>query len=92
MITKYIKSVKVSFNPFLESGRSARLFLARMPQQVKVDCKVLTKTSTEKPSIEVTFQDKIVMQADPDLMSLNDLKELFNTHSRKLAIKEAIKD
>lgn len=92
MITKYINSVKVKFNPFHNSGKASRLFLARMPQLVKIDCKVLPNTSTEKPSIEVIFKDKHVIKANPETMKLNDLKELFNKHSRKLAIEDAIKE
>ncbi|ODV80035.1 uncharacterized protein CANTADRAFT_225516 [Suhomyces tanzawaensis NRRL Y-17324] len=92
MITKYFTNVVVKFDPFTAGGRSARLFLARVPSSAKISCKVLTKTSTDKPSIEVTFRDKNVMKADPVNMNITELREYFDTHSRKLAIQDAIKE
>lgn len=92
MITKYFATVTVKFNPFVASGRSARLFLSRVPSTSKINCKVLTNNTTEVPLIEVTFKDKHVMKADPETMNISDLANYFNTHSRKLAIQDAIKD
>lgn len=92
MITKYFANVAVKFDPFSAGGRAARLFLARVPLSAKIDYKVLPKESTDKPEIKVTFKDKFVMEADPSEMNINDLRDHFNTHSRKLAIKDAISE
>ncbi|KAK6460020.1 mitochondrial 54S ribosomal protein YmL44 [Scheffersomyces coipomensis] len=78
MITKYFANVAVKFNPFSPGGVSARLFLSRVPSSAKLETKVLTANSKEKPEIQVTFKDKTVMTADPNTI--------------KLAIKEAISD
>ncbi|KAL6454377.1 MRPL44 54S ribosomal protein L44 [Candida maltosa Xu316] len=91
MITKYFANVVVRFNPFLPAGKSARLFLARVPAAAKVDCKVLTKP-TDEQEIQVTFKDKHVMKVNPSAMTLEDLSEYFDVHSRKLSIKESIND
>ncbi|KAK6459051.1 mitochondrial 54S ribosomal protein YmL44 [Scheffersomyces xylosifermentans] len=92
MITKYFANVAVKFDPFTTGGRAARLFLARVPSSAKIEYKVLPKNSTIKPEIQVTFKDKFVMKADPSEMNINDLRDYFNTHSRKLAIKDAISE
>lgn len=92
MITKYFTKVAVKFDPFAASSKPVRLFLARIPSQqrsgVAVDFKVLTKN--EKPSVSVTFKDKLVMEADPEVMTFEDLRSYFDGHSRKLAINQAI--
>mmetsp|Transcript_6961 Transcript_6961/g.6930 ORF Transcript_6961/g.6930 Transcript_6961/m.6930 type:complete len:99 (+) Transcript_6961:1967-2263(+) len=98
MITKYFTKVSVKFDPFTPSSRSARLFLSRIPPSMKgackIDYKVLTAScpASEKPVVEVTFKDKHVMQADPETMNFKDLSIHFDSHSRQLAIKEAISD
>lgn len=98
MITKYFTKVSVKFDPFTASSRSARLFLARIPPSMKgackIDYKVLTANSpvSEKPIVEVTFKDKHIMKADPEEMNFKDLSVFFDSHSRQLAIKEAISD
>lgn len=91
MITKYFANVLVKFNPFSNAGKSARLFLSRVPTGTKIDCKVLTKPS-DIQEIKVTFKDKHVMTANPATMRLADLSEYFDIHSRKLAIKDSIQD
>ncbi|CAK7893927.1 54S ribosomal protein L44, mitochondrial [[Candida] anglica] len=96
MITKYFTKVTVKFDPFAPSARPARLFLARIPPSLKGQCtvnhKILTATSpsTEKPTIEVTFKDKEVLKADPTKLDIKELIALFDSHSRKLVIKDSI--
>lgn len=98
MITKYFTKAIVKFDPFAVSAKPARLFLSRIPTSLKATCnvehKVLTKDSpaSEKPVILVTFKDKHVMNADPETMTFKEIQEHFNSHSRKLAIKESISD
>lgn len=96
MITKYFTRVSVKFDPFASSAKPVRLFLSRIPLSLKgsckVDFKVLTPTSQERPDIEVTFKDKHMLKADPNVMSFKDLATHFDGHSRKLAINEAISE
>jgi large subunit ribosomal protein L53 len=92
MITKYFTSVKVRFDPFSPSSRPARLFLSRLPSHTKVDLKVLPRDSTEEAFLEVTYKDKKVLKGDLNKMNIADLGQHFNSHSRKLAIEDAIKD
>lgn len=94
MITKYFTKVSVKFNPFTTGAKPARLFLSRIPTSLKAQCtvdyKVLTESSKEKPTVEVTFKDKHKMQVDPETMNFVELSNHFDGHSRKLAIKDAI--
>lgn len=96
MITKYFTRVSVRFDPFASSAKPARLFLSRIPLSLKGSCKVdfrvLTPSSQEKPGIEVTFKDKHTLKADPAVMSFKDVATHFDSHSRKLAINEAISE
>lgn len=94
MITKYFTKVSVKFNPFTPGAKPARLFLSRIPTSLKpqcaVDYKVLTELSKEKPVVEVTFKDKHKMEVDPEKVNFVELSNHFDSHSRKLAIKDAI--
>lgn len=94
MITKYFTKVAVKFDPFAASAKPVRLFLARIPSQQKSGCAVDFKilSGDEKPYVSVTFKDKHVMDADPETMSFQDIREHFDQHSRKLALKAAISD
>lgn len=98
MITKYFTKVSVKFNPFGPSARPARLLLSTIPLSMrgtcKIDFKVLTANSPakDKPIIEVTFKDKAVMKADPETMNFQEVSDLFDAHSRKLALKDAISE
>jgi len=96
MITKYFTKVVVKFDPFTASAKPARLFLSRIPSSMKgtclIDYKLLTKATptNEQPLIEVTFKDKHVMSADPEKMAFTEVTEYFNSHSRRLALKDAL--
>lgn len=96
MITKYFTKVSVKFDPFSISARPARLFLSTIPLTMRgaciIDYKILTSNSpsSEKPSIEVTFKDKVVMKADPQTMNFEEVRGHFDSHSRKLALQDAI--
>ncbi|KAK6205060.1 mitochondrial 54S ribosomal protein YmL44 [Scheffersomyces amazonensis] len=92
MITKYFTNVSVKFDPFSKGGRSARLFLARVPHSAKLETKVLTANSKDHQEISVTFKDKHIMKADPSKMKIDDLRDYFDSYSRKLVIKDAISD
>lgn len=93
MITKYFTKVSAKFNPFSATAKPARLFLARIPNQLKsgcqVDCKLLSSPS-DQPMIKVTFKDKHTMEIDPTDKNFEDIRALFDAHSRKLALQEAL--
>lgn len=94
MITKYFSKVTVKFNPFTPGAKPARLFLSRIPTSLKPQCsidfKVLGEGSVDKPLVEVTFKDKHKMSVDPEKVNFVELSNQFDSHSRKLAIQEAI--
>lgn len=93
MITKYFTKVTARFDPFTATAKPARLFIARIPTLLKsgcqVDCKLLNN-STEKPIIKVVFKDKKTMELDPTDKTFDDMRAYFDTHSRKLALQDAI--
>ncbi|KAI5954552.1 MRPL44 [Candida jiufengensis] len=93
MITKYFTNVSIKFNPFTPGAKSARIFLSRMPSTTKIDYKVLNGDSKDQQQeIKIVFKDKHVMKADPSEMNVADLTDYFNSHSRKLAIKDSIQE
>ena len=93
MITKYFTKVTVRFDPFSAGAKAARNFLTRIPPSMKGQCvinhKVLTSAS-EQSIIEVTYKDKFVTQVDPTKLNFKEVAAHFDTHSRKLAIQDAI--
>lgn len=98
MIIKYFTKVTVKFDPFTAGARPSRTFLSMLPLSIRSSCKVEYKVLTanssakEKPVVEVTFKDKQMIKADPEKMSFKDLAEHFDSHSRQLAIKDAISE
>lgn len=92
MITKYFSSVVVKFDPFASSARSTRLFLSRVPSSTKIKCTILTKNDASTPMIEVTYMDKVVLSANPAAMNIKGIADHFDSHSRKLVLKDAIKN
>lgn len=96
MIIKYFTKVTVRFHPFTPGAKPARLFLSRLPSAIKSQCvidyKVLSGTTKEKPIIEVVFKDKHKMNIDPETANIVEVANHFDSHSRKLAIKDAISE
>mgnify|MGYP003362717982 CR=1 FL=1 len=94
MITKYFTKVIVKFDPFGPEARTARTMLSLIPPKLHATCdvnlEVLTKSSKNRPLIEVTFKDKTVMKGDPKSMRMDDFAHLFDRHSRALQFKEEI--
>ncbi|KAF6009350.1 hypothetical protein HII13_003426 [Brettanomyces bruxellensis] len=94
MITKYFTKIIVKFDPFGSEARTARTMLSLIPPKLRSTCdvnlEVLTKSSKNKPLIEVTFKDKTIMKGDPKKMGMDDFTHLFDRHSRALQFKEEI--
>jgi hypothetical protein len=61
MITRFITEVNTKFNPFMSAARSTRLFLSSLPPNarnaggMKINTKLLPRTSTEAPSLMIKF-------------------------------------
>ncbi len=94
MITKYFTKVVVKFNPFGPEAKSARIFLSQIPPSLRgicaVDFELLDAQSKNKPTVQVTFKDKTVMEGDPVTLKIADFANLFDRHSRKLQFQEEI--
>jgi large subunit ribosomal protein L53 len=59
MITKFITEVSTVFNPFSPKAKTARLFLSFFPgsarQTIKIQTKMLPRTSKEKSYVTLKF-------------------------------------
>lgn len=60
MITRFITEVNTKFNPFSTTARATRLFLTALPPNarangMKVNTKILPRTSTEAATLQVKF-------------------------------------
>ncbi|KAF2204472.1 hypothetical protein GQ43DRAFT_387832 [Delitschia confertaspora ATCC 74209] len=95
MITRFLTDVRVKFNPFSPRSKSARIFLSLIPPQaraegMKIDAKMLPRTSTEPANLELKFKDGKEMKLDLDKMRLPEVMEQVDRHSRQLARKEEL--
>ncbi|EDO16569.1 hypothetical protein Kpol_1064p51 [Vanderwaltozyma polyspora DSM 70294] len=95
MITKYFSKIVVKFNPFGAEAKTARLFLCAIPplqrmQGTMIQNELLTNGSTKKPILKVTFKDKTEMETNPGEMTFQEVSNYFDTHSRRLQLKETI--
>lgn len=59
MITRFITEVSTAFNPFSPKAKTARIFLSFLPpnarQSMKVDTKLLPRSSQEKSFVALKF-------------------------------------
>jgi len=95
MITRFLTDVRVTFNPFSPRSKPARLFLSLIPPNarsdgMKIDSKMLPRTSKEPASLAVKFKDGKEMQMDLDKMRITDVMAEVDRHSRQLARKEEL--
>lgn len=70
------------------------MFLASIPPSLRGACaikqEVLSQGSSVSPLVQVSFKDKKVIEADPSTMSIDELHNLFDRHSRKLKLQDSI--
>lgn len=94
MITKFFTKVAVKFDPFSASAKSVRLFLARIPSAQKSGCQISYQVvkANEEPQVKVTYKDKLEKEVNPENKSFEDLRAIFDAHSRKLALQSAIEE
>ncbi|KAF2237090.1 mitochondrial ribosomal protein L44 [Viridothelium virens] len=94
MITRFITSVRTSFNPFTRPGKTARCFLALLPpnarQNMKVDVKTLPRASQDPASLGLSFKDGKEMDLDLNKLKIKDVMEEVDRHSRLLSRQEEL--
>jgi len=89
MITRYFTSTTISFNPFVRGGRTARIFASLLPPDaratgVKVTTTVLPRDSKVGGRVEVVFKDGKEVKLDTTKMTIADVVEQMDRHSRGL--------
>ncbi|EON62002.1 hypothetical protein W97_01221 [Coniosporium apollinis CBS 100218] len=94
MITKFLTNVSTTFNPFSPRAKTARNFLALLPPNarstMKVDVKMLPRTSKEPIRLSLKFKDGKEMDLDLQKLKIGDVEEEVNRHSRGLARQEEL--
>ncbi|KAN0122519.1 mitochondrial ribosomal protein L44 [Hyaloscypha variabilis] len=94
MITRFITEVSATFNPFLPRAKTARLFLSFLPpnarQTMKIDTKLLPKTSRESSFIQLKFKDGKQMKLDAEKLGIKGVVEEVDRHSRILSRQEEL--
>lgn len=95
MITRFLTDVRVTFNPFSPRSKPARLFLSLIPPNaresgMKIESKMLPRTSKEPASLGVKFKDGKEMTLDLSTMRITQVVEEVDRHSRTLARKEEL--
>ncbi|KAF2001207.1 hypothetical protein P154DRAFT_464632 [Amniculicola lignicola CBS 123094] len=95
MITRFLTDVSVKFNPFSPRSKSARLFLSLIPPTarsdgMKIESKMLPRTSKEPATLDVKFKDGKEMKIDVEKMRITEVMEVVDRHSRQLARKEEL--
>ncbi|MCJ1289701.1 39S ribosomal protein L44, mitochondrial [Xylographa vitiligo] len=88
MITKFITDVSTKFNPFSKRAKTCRIFLAQLPpnarQTMKINTKLLPRSSKEASTLSLKFKDGKEMQLDTEKLSIKDVMEEVDRHSRGL--------
>ncbi|KAA8894501.1 hypothetical protein FN846DRAFT_973662 [Sphaerosporella brunnea] len=101
MITRYLASAKISFDPFSRGGKTARIFAALLPPDaratgMKVATVVLDRqrraAAAPAPAgvVELVFKDGRELRLDTTRMSVADVVEEVDRHSRGLARREEL--
>ncbi|MCJ1252656.1 39S ribosomal protein L44, mitochondrial [Lignoscripta atroalba] len=88
MITKFITDVSTKFNPFSKRAKTCRVFLAHLPpnarQTMKITTKLLPRGSKEGSMLSLKFKDGKEMELDTEKLSIKDVMEEVDRHSRGL--------
>ncbi|KAF2742588.1 hypothetical protein M011DRAFT_452806 [Sporormia fimetaria CBS 119925] len=95
MITRFLTDVRVKFNPFNRTSKSARLFLSLLPPNaradgMKIESQMLPRVSKEPATLGVKFKDGKEMSLELDKMRITEVIEQVDRHSRGLARKEEL--
>ncbi|KAF1808972.1 hypothetical protein P152DRAFT_178658 [Eremomyces bilateralis CBS 781.70] len=96
MITRFLTDVSASFNPFSPRAKTVRSFLALLPanarQTMKVNVKVLPRTSAEDGSLSLQFKDGKQLEVDLQRLKIKEVMEEVDRHSRKLGRQAELSD
>ncbi|KAH7364561.1 mitochondrial ribosomal protein L44 [Rhexocercosporidium sp. MPI-PUGE-AT-0058] len=94
MITRFLTEVSTVFNPFSPKAKTARLFLSFLPpnarQSMKIDTKLLPRTSRDKSVVAVKFKDGKEMKLDAEKLGIKGVVEEVDRHSRILSRQEEL--
>ncbi|KAG4426612.1 hypothetical protein IFR04_000043 [Cadophora malorum] len=94
MITRFLTEVSTVFNPFSPKAKTARLFLSFLPpnarQSMKIDTKLLPRTSRDKSFVAVKFKDGKEMKLDAEKLGIKGVVEEVDRHSRILSRQEEL--
>ncbi|KFY53373.1 hypothetical protein V496_07635 [Pseudogymnoascus sp. VKM F-4515 (FW-2607)] len=94
MITRYLTEISTAFNPFSPRAKTARLFLSFLPGNaratMKINTKILPRTSREKSFVQVKFKDGKEMKLDSEQLGIKGVMEELDRHSRILARQEEL--
>ncbi|KAI5819115.1 39S ribosomal protein L53/MRP-L53-domain-containing protein [Pyronema omphalodes] len=93
MITRHLTNCAISFNPFTKAGKTARIFASLLPPDARMNGMKITTTVLPRESkvgglVDVTFKDGHNIKLDTSKMSVNDLVEEMDRHSRGLERKD----
>ncbi|KAF2281301.1 uncharacterized protein EI97DRAFT_429350 [Westerdykella ornata] len=95
MITRFLTDIRVQFNPFSPSSKSARLFLSLLPPNaradgMKIESKMLPRNSKEPARLGIKFKDGKELNLEVDKMRITEVTEQVDRHSRILARQEEL--
>ncbi len=85
MITSYFTNVSVRFNPFSPNSRSSKLFLSMLPRK---GTKIQTSIANAPAHVAITFKDGKRIDLESEYMSVKDLMEQADAHSRRLKLEQ----
>ncbi|KAL2065075.1 hypothetical protein VTL71DRAFT_4215 [Oculimacula yallundae] len=94
MITRFLTEVSTVFNPFSPKAKTARIFLSFLPgnarQSMKVETKLLPRTSQEKSIVAVKFKDGKELKLDAEKLGIKGVINEVDRHSRILSRQEEL--
>jgi large subunit ribosomal protein L53 len=96
MLTRYLTSLSVTFNPFCPLSKTPRLLLAAIPpaarSTIKISTTLLPRDSSDPGSLELKFKDgkemKMVVERK---LKVQDVIDEVDRHSRILGREEDLK-
>ncbi|KAI9830770.1 MAG: 39S ribosomal protein L44, mitochondrial [Phylliscum demangeonii] len=94
MITRFLTEVSTTFNPFRRRSKNARLFLTFLPANARdtmqIRTTMLPRESEQPSALKLLFKDGKEMDLDTETLTVKEIMEEVDRHSRKLARVEAL--
>ncbi len=96
MLTRYLTSISVAFNPFSPLSKTPRLLLALLPPDarstMKISTELLPRDTKDPGTLELKFKDGKEMKIDLEMKwRVEDVVEEVNRHSRILGRLDELK-